>query len=170
MDWIVQFDPPDDPKEYIHRVGRTARGEGGIGHALLILRPEEAGFLRYLKLAKVPMQEFEFSWNKIANIQPQLEKLIQKNYFLYSSAREAYKGYVRAYESHSLKTIFDVQTLDLIGVGRSFGFAVPPRVDINVGVAKKHKVKDSRFKHIGGEQKRKKALIYKPIPVRSKTD
>ncbi len=22
VDWIVQFDPPDDPKEYIHRVGK----------------------------------------------------------------------------------------------------------------------------------------------------
>ena len=60
VDWIVQYDPPDDPKEYIHRldskvkietmkiprVGRTARGEGGKGHALMILRPEELGFLR----------------------------------------------------------------------------------------------------------------------------
>ena len=27
VDWIVQYDPPDEPKEYIHRVGRTARGE-----------------------------------------------------------------------------------------------------------------------------------------------
>ncbi|CAL1354656.1 unnamed protein product [Linum trigynum] len=24
VDWIVQYDPPDEPKEYIHRVGRTA--------------------------------------------------------------------------------------------------------------------------------------------------
>lgn len=72
VDWIVQFDPPDDPKEYIHRVGRTARGEGGKGHALLILRPEELGFLRYLKQAKVPLSEFEFSWNKIADIQLQV--------------------------------------------------------------------------------------------------
>ena len=47
VDWIVQYDPPDDPKEYIHRVGRTARGEGGKGHALMILRPEELGFLRF---------------------------------------------------------------------------------------------------------------------------
>jgi ATP-dependent RNA helicase DDX18/HAS1 len=65
VDWIVQFDPPDDPKEYIHRVGRTARGEGGQGHALLILRPEELGFLRYLKQEHVPLNEFEFSWNKV---------------------------------------------------------------------------------------------------------
>ena len=54
MDWIVQYDPPDDPKEYIHRVGRTARA-GGRGHALLFLLPEELGFLKFLKHAKVQM-------------------------------------------------------------------------------------------------------------------
>jgi ATP-dependent RNA helicase DDX18/HAS1 len=53
VDWIVQYDPPDDPKEYIHRVGRTARGQGGKGYALLFLLPEELTFLRYLKQAKV---------------------------------------------------------------------------------------------------------------------
>ncbi|XP_064420040.1 ATP-dependent RNA helicase DDX18 isoform X2 [Latimeria chalumnae] len=72
VDWIVQFDPPDDPKEYIHRVGRTARGIDGRGHALLILRPEELGFLRYLKQAKVPLNEFEFSWSKVSDIQSQI--------------------------------------------------------------------------------------------------
>ena len=35
----------------------------------MILRPEELGFLRYLKQANVPLNEFEFSWNKVANIQ-----------------------------------------------------------------------------------------------------
>ncbi|CAN1265448.1 DEAD-box ATP-dependent RNA helicase 51 [Linum perenne] len=52
VDWIVQFDPPDDPKEYIHRVGRTARGEGAKGNALLFLIPEELLFLQYLKVQK----------------------------------------------------------------------------------------------------------------------
>lgn len=45
---------------------------GSSGHALLILRPEELGFLRYLKQAKVPLNEFEFSWSKIADIQAQV--------------------------------------------------------------------------------------------------
>lgn len=75
VDWIVQYDPPDDPKEYIHRVGRTARGEGSSGHALMILRPEELGFLRYLKQAKVPLNEFDFSWSKIADIQLQVRMI-----------------------------------------------------------------------------------------------
>ncbi|XP_034279645.1 ATP-dependent RNA helicase DDX18 [Pantherophis guttatus] len=132
VDWIVQYDPPDDPKEYIHRVGRTARGINGRGHALLILRPEELGFLRYLKQARVPLSEFEFSWSKISDIQSQLEKLIEKNYFLHKSAQEAYKAYIRAYDSHSLKQIYNVHSLDLIKVALSFGFKVPPFVDLNV--------------------------------------
>ncbi len=50
VDWIIQYDPPDDPKEYIHRVGRTARGRSGRGRALLMLLPQEIGFLKYLKV------------------------------------------------------------------------------------------------------------------------
>lgn len=52
VDWIIQYDPPDDPKEYIHRVGRTARGRAGRGRALLLLLPEEVGFLRYLRVRR----------------------------------------------------------------------------------------------------------------------
>ncbi|CAG11213.1 unnamed protein product, partial [Tetraodon nigroviridis] len=118
--------------EYIHRVGRTARGIEGRGHALLILRPEELGFLRYLKQAKVPLSEFEFSWSKISDIQSQLEKLIEKNYYLHKSAQEAYKSYVRAYDSHSLKQIYNVNTLNLLMVALSFGFKVPPYVDLSI--------------------------------------
>ena len=156
VDWIVQYDPPDDPKEYIHRVGRTARGEGGKGHALMILRPEELGFLRYLKQANVPLNEFEFSWSKISNIQPQMEKLISKNYFLNISAKEAYKAYVRAYESHSLKQIYDVHNLDLASVGRSFGFVVPPHIDIGVAPSKKARVRKQEFGRDGQRMKKTK--------------
>jgi len=160
VDWIVQFDPPDDPKEYIHRVGRTARGEGGKGHALMILRPEELGFLRYLKQANVPLNEFEFSWAKVSNIQPQLEKLISKNYYLNISAKEAYKAYVRAYESHSLKHIYDVQSLCLKSVGQSFGFVVPPHIDI--GVAASFKARP-RNKEMQGDKSKnfKKTKIFR---------
>lgn len=54
VDWIIQYDPPDDPKEYIHRVGRTARGRSGRGRALLMLLPQEIGFLKYLKVQQIP--------------------------------------------------------------------------------------------------------------------
>lgn len=132
VDWIIQYDPPDDPREYIHRVGRTARGEGSRGRALLFLIPEELGFLRYLKGAKVPLNEYEFPDNKIANVQSQLERLIEKNYYLHQSARDAYRSYLLAYNSHQMKDIFNVHRLDLQAVSASLGFSCPPKVNLNL--------------------------------------
>ncbi|KAI0343919.1 DEAD-domain-containing protein [Trametopsis cervina] len=132
VDWIIQYDPPDDPRDYIHRVGRTARA-GKVGKSLMFLLPSELGFLRFLKEAKVPLNEFSFPADKIANVQSQLEKLLQKNYFLHQSARDGYRSYLQAYASYSLKKIFDVNQLDLSKVGKSFGFSVPPRVNVNIG-------------------------------------
>lgn len=82
VDWIIQFDPPDDPRDYIHRVGRTARGANGKGRSLMFLQPSEVGFLKHLKEARVPVVEFEFPASKIVNVQSQLEKLIGQNYYL----------------------------------------------------------------------------------------
>ncbi|CAO3658955.1 unnamed protein product [Umbelopsis ramanniana] len=134
VDWIIQFDPPDDPRDYIHRVGRTARA-GGRGKSLLFLLPSELGFLRYLKHAKVPLNEYQFPTSKIANVQSQLEKLIEKNYYLNKSARDGYRSYLSAYASYSLKKIFNVNDLDLAKVAKAFGFSVPPKVNIAIGSA-----------------------------------
>ncbi|MCJ1332640.1 ATP-dependent RNA helicase [Thelotrema lepadinum] len=135
VEWILQFDPPDDPRDYIHRVGRTARGAGGKGKSLLFLQPSEVGFLKLLKEAHVPILEFEVPSNKIVNVQSQLEKLISGNYYLNKSAKDGYRSYIQAYASHSLREIFNVHKLDLAKVAKSFGFPTPPRVDINIGAS-----------------------------------
>ncbi|UKZ93421.1 ATP-dependent RNA helicase [Trichoderma asperellum] len=135
VDFIVQFDPPDNTRDYIHRVGRTARGTDAKGRSLLFLQPNEVGFLSYLKAARVPVVEFEFPRKKIINVQSQLEKLIGKNYYLQQSAKEAFKAYLHAYASHSLRSVYDVQKLDLVKIAKSFGFPTPPRVDIQLGAS-----------------------------------
>ncbi|KAJ5871422.1 uncharacterized protein N7529_003775 [Penicillium soppii] len=135
VDWIIQFDPPDDPRDYIHRVGRTARGAEGKGRSLMFLQPSEVGFLKHLKEARVPVVEFEFPASKIVNVQSQLEKLIGQNYYLNKSAKDGYRSYLQAYASHSLRTVFDVNKLDLVKVAKGFGFTAPPRIDIQLGAS-----------------------------------
>lgn len=139
VDWIIQFDPPDDPRDYIHRVGRTARGVSGKGKSLMFLIPTELGFLRYLKAANVPLNEYEFPTNKIANVQSQLTKLIKNNYWLHQSAKDGYRAYLQAYASHHLKTVYQIDKLDLAKVAKSFGFDVPPKVNISIGSSGKEK-------------------------------
>ncbi|GAV48911.1 hypothetical protein ZYGR_0N03160 [Zygosaccharomyces rouxii] len=144
VDWIIQFDPPDDPRDYIHRVGRTARGAKGKGKSLMFLTPNELGFLRYLKAAKVPLNEYEFPTNKIANVQSQLEKLIRSNYYLHQTAKDGYRAYLQAYASHSLKTVYQIDKLDLAKVAKSYGFPVPPKVNITIGASGKTPVNKKR--------------------------
>jgi ATP-dependent RNA helicase DDX18/HAS1 len=118
-------------------VGRTARGNNKKGRALLFLLPSELAFLRYLKHAKVPLNEYQFPSNKIANVQSQLEKLVEKNYYLHKSATDGYRSYLQAYASHSLKKVFDVTALDLVKVAKAFGFTVPPKVNLMIGASGK---------------------------------
>jgi ATP-dependent RNA helicase DDX18/HAS1 len=154
VDWIVQYDPPDDPRDYIHRVGRTARANSK-GRSLMFLQPSEVGFLTHLKTARVPICEFEFPTKKVINVQSQLEKLIAQNYYLNKSAKDGYRSYLHAYGSHSLRTVFDINTLDLAKVAKSFGFPVPPRVDVVVGASGKDKAKGRRAYGSQPSQKRR---------------
>lgn len=104
----------------------------------------------------------------VSNLILQLEKLMAKNYFLHLSAKEAYKSYVRAYDSHQLKNIFDVETLDLAKVAKSFGFTVPPAVDLKVNSQNSNRPR----KRLGGggygyfkemNQDKSKKQFYKPV-------
>ena len=45
---VVNFDVPDDPKDYVHRVGRTARGDQ-TGDAVTLMSPHEVMMVREIE-------------------------------------------------------------------------------------------------------------------------
>jgi ATP-dependent RNA helicase DeaD len=56
VDCVINYDVPDDPLIYFHRVGRTARA-GRAGRSYTLVSPAEFGdFARILKLTKVKIQ------------------------------------------------------------------------------------------------------------------
>lgn len=46
VDHVVLFDFPRDPSEYVRRVGRTARGAGGIGKAFVLVVGKQVSLAR----------------------------------------------------------------------------------------------------------------------------
>lgn len=107
VDLIIQYDPPgkrqvlscilvnsDDVREYIHRVGRTARGESGEGSALLFLVPEEGKFLTALKEARVKPTAMTANFASLQKIQTQLETIIAKTPDLTAMAVKAYTKFL----------------------------------------------------------------------------
>ena len=52
--WIVQYNTPGRPVDYIHRVGRTAR-IGVTGNALLFVTPAEVDYVKVLSHHKIKL-------------------------------------------------------------------------------------------------------------------
>ena len=133
VDWVIQYEPPHDPEEYLHRVGRTARGANKVGKALLMIMPNEINFIRMLQLYKIKLDEFQFPEKKLAKVQEQLEKLVnKKDKFLLNLATDAYRAYIHSYHANTDKDTFDLEKLDLLKVCKSFGLISPPFVHLNI--------------------------------------
>ena len=66
-------------------MGRTARA-GKVGKSLLFLLESELGFLRYLKEAKVPLNEYTFPMDRIANVQSQVCRYSVTNRLYFKTA------------------------------------------------------------------------------------
>ncbi|XP_042231676.1 ATP-dependent RNA helicase has-1-like isoform X1 [Homarus americanus] len=123
--WIIQYDPPHKPEDYIHRIGRTGRGESQVGQALLFLRPEENQFIDVLRNLKVELEQLEFCGN-LKDTQEKIDSLILDNMEIQQMAKMAFKKFVRAYQCHKLRKIFSIHALNLHEVCRDFGFTKPP--------------------------------------------
>lgn len=128
VDWIVQYDPPASPKAYLHRVGRTARGALGIGHALLFLLPQNVKFLHHLRSHGIPIAEYSFASSEFSDILHLVKRTVKENFHIRTRAKRAYKSYLSAYTAHEYKSCFDVSKLDLSEVAKDFGFKSLPKV------------------------------------------
>ena len=54
VQWVVQFDAPQDPSFFVHRVGRSARA-GRQGQSLIFLMRKEEAYVDLLSMRKVPL-------------------------------------------------------------------------------------------------------------------
>ena len=78
MSWVVQFDCPDTPESYIHRVGRTARFTKN-GHALTVLLPSEEKMVDVLKEARVPMTKIDLNPKRQLTIADQVRSFVAED-------------------------------------------------------------------------------------------
>ncbi|XP_058207323.1 DEAD-box ATP-dependent RNA helicase 18 isoform X3 [Rhododendron vialii] len=62
VDCIIQYDPPQDPNVFVHRVGRTAR-MGRRGSSIVFLLPKEEAYIEFLHIRRVPLEEKKCSDN-----------------------------------------------------------------------------------------------------------
>ncbi|CAM8917588.1 unnamed protein product [Rhodiola kirilowii] len=181
--YIIQYDSPGEPTEYVHRVGRTAR-MGERGDSLLFLQPSEMDYLKDLEKHSVSLSEYPVlkvldslqlhgqrpqikkvialelhPW--LATLQRALESFVGNEPTLKQLAKDAFCSWVRAYAAHrgELKRIFVVKMLHLGHVARSFALKDQPSL-----VGRTHQLQEKKRKKnqkMGGLTKRRKTIIKK---------
>uniref|UniRef100_A0A8D0HMA6 ATP-dependent RNA helicase n=1 Tax=Sphenodon punctatus TaxID=8508 RepID=A0A8D0HMA6_SPHPU len=128
VNWVIQFDCPEDANTYIHRVGRTARYKEG-GEALLILLPsEEKGMVEQLSQRKVPVNNIKINPEKLVDVQKKMQAFLAQDQELKERAQRCFVSYLRSVYLMKNKEVFDVFKLPLAEYAISLGLAVPPRV------------------------------------------
>ncbi|XP_070240356.1 probable ATP-dependent RNA helicase DDX10 [Bos mutus] len=128
VNWVLQFDCPEDANTYIHRAGRTARYKED-GEALLILLPsEEKGMVQQLLQKKVPVKEIKINPEKLIDVQKKLESFLAQDQDLKERAQRCFVSYIRSVYLMKDKEIFDVSKLPISDYALSLGLAVAPRI------------------------------------------
>ena len=133
IDWIINFDLPLSVDEYLHRIGRTARGPDSHGKSLLILLPNETDFLERIKEKNIIVKEYEFKKEKLIDIQQKYELLISSNPALESLAVEAYKNYIFSFmysKNNSKDNRQNIKNIDKEKLIKSFGLIEVPYIKL----------------------------------------
>jgi len=151
VDWIIQYDAPQDPSFFIHRVGRTARF-GRKGSSLLLLSDAEDSYVDFLSLRKVPLQPAtpKSDTESTEELLLQVRDIVRKDLDLHEKGQRAFVSVVRAYKEHQCNYIFQVGQLSLGGVASSMGLLRLPKMPelkaLNGGYNDKNTAKDSKKK------------------------
>lgn len=120
VDWVIQFDCPQNTKSYLHRIGRTGR-LSEIGRSLLILTKPENYFLLILKKFSVSISKIKIREKQLTKLTEKIFNLIGKEKELYLSAQSAYVNYTRFIFSVQYNRNPDFKTIDWKKLGENYG-------------------------------------------------
>eukprot|EP00741_Cyanophora_paradoxa_P013343 tig00020684_g12886.t1 len=125
IDWVIQLDCPQDPNNFVHRVGRSAR-MGRQGNSLCFLLPHEDTYVDFLSIRKVPMQPMELA--EVPDVLLEFRSIIATDRDLIERGLKAFVSYIRAYKEHQCSQIFQFRNLQLGDIATGFGLLKLPRM------------------------------------------
>ncbi len=120
VDWVVQWDAPQDPASFVHRAGRTARNNRE-GSCVLFLTPEEAGYVNFLAVKGTPVLEMSLPLEEFESVTERVQQRAVGERELYEKSQLAFVSYVRGYTEHVCSYILQVSQLDLGHLATCFG-------------------------------------------------
>lgn len=156
LDYVIQLDPPQDPKAFSHRCGRAGRA-GRKGRATVILvRGREEVYIDFLKLRKIPLQRRSYIMpdltlfdnsipagkdeddEKATSVQvkdeglpefiTEVRSIVKTDRDINDRAIKAFVSWARSYSKHETSYIFRTKDLDLSQLAMGFGLLKLPKM------------------------------------------
>ncbi|KAH0701127.1 hypothetical protein KY290_014601 [Solanum tuberosum] len=126
VDYIIQYDLPQDDKMFIHRVGRTAR-LGRQGSAVVFLLPKEEAYVEFLRIKDVFLEEGECA-SDAPDIIDEIRSAAKKDRDVMEKGLRAFVSYIRAYKEHHCSYILRWKELEIGKLGMGYGLLQLPSV------------------------------------------
>ncbi|KAL8744744.1 MAG: hypothetical protein Q9190_003042 [Brigantiaea leucoxantha] len=137
VDLVLQFDPPTDPKAFLHRCGRAGRA-GRKGLAIILLNPgREEDYVEFLNIRQTPVMPltsllpdpaFLVSTEESKTITQKIRNLVLQDRALHDKAQRAFVSWVRSYSKHQTSSIFRIRDLDWLDLAEGWGLLRMPKM------------------------------------------
>lgn len=132
IDLVVQLDVPSQPKDFIHRCGRTGRA-GRRGMAITFLNQgSEEDYVKYLDLQGTKVEAYpgniSVTDEEAAETIEQIRQTVLQKRELHDRAAKAFVSWVQAYTKTLPADIFNIKHIDWAEVGRSWGLLRWPKM------------------------------------------
>ena len=132
IDLVVQLDPPTQPKDFIHRCGRSGRA-GKRGMAITFLgNGSEEDYVRYLGIQGTTVEEYpavpEISDEAAKGVTAAIQKLLMQKRELHDRSQKAFVSWVQSYCKTLPADIFDIRKLDWSEAGKAWGLLRWPKM------------------------------------------
>lgn len=151
VDLVVQVDPPQDPKTFLHRCGRAGRA-GRKGAAVVMLLPgREEDYVAFLAARKTPVDpaasldlepptdgssnDSSTAAGVLGDLSAQaaaatraLRQAVRRDRAHHERAQRAFVSWVRSYSKHGAASIFRVADLDWADLADAWGLLRLPKM------------------------------------------
>ncbi|ORX63886.1 DEAD-domain-containing protein [Basidiobolus meristosporus CBS 931.73] len=143
VDVVVQFDPPQDPKVFAHRCGRTARA-GREGRAIVFLNcGREETYVDFLHIRKIPLRRYPYLQSDLSplsgssedledpendKILEEVQQIVASDRDIYDKSMKAFVSFARSYSKHEATYIFRVKDFDFGKAARGYGLLRLPKM------------------------------------------
>ncbi|KAI8818742.1 P-loop containing nucleoside triphosphate hydrolase protein [Fimicolochytrium jonesii] len=186
---VIQYDPPADVNDYVHRVGRTAR-LGRQGHAMLFLLPSESEYAPYLATKNIHLSQADIAAAlaylidthdplkplrannakgrrpyelPATNLHMMYERFTLAHPDTLTLAQSAYTSHLRAYATHTPaeRAFFHIKNLHLGHIAKAFALRDKPLDVADVENARRAKEKKMEREEMKRREKPGSAMYKK---------